>query len=168
LPQTEDPDGVVVGVQQLTWAPAALHLGPVNLILGSPGTGKSSCLRLLNLKMPHATLLNSANHVLDELSEVLLIDDAHRCTPEQHHEIQQAITAGTRVVAAAPASGAVFTQLPWAHPARTQGSNVILSPVSRSEAESFAAIIPVLDRPVPGRAVHLRPEGAIVTQWAFP
>ena len=69
-------------------------------------------------------------------------------------------------MATTPASGAVFTQLPWAHPARTQGSNVILSPVSRNEAEAFAAMIPVLDRPVPGRAVHLRPEGPSVVQWA--
>lgn len=166
-PETND-DGVVVAVQQLTWAPVSLQLGPVNLILGSPGTGKSSCLRLLDHRMAHATLMHGAAGVPDDPSQVLLIDDAHRCTAEQHHTVQQAITAGARVVATAPASGAVFSQLPWAHPARTQGSNVILSPVSRSEAESFAAILPLLDRPIPGRAVHLRPEGALVAQWAVP
>src|SRR5699024_7807566 len=105
---------------------------------------------------------------LKQVPQILLIDDAHRCTAEQHQMIQQAATAGTRIVAAAPPSAAVFSQLPWAHPPRAQGSNVILSPVSRSEAEAFAAIVPILERPIPGRAVHLRPEGPLITHWALP
>ena len=168
LPRIEETEGVVVGVQQLSWAPVSLPLGPVNLIIGSPGTGKSSCLHLLGHQVPEAALITGGNQILDELPEVLLVDDAHRCTPEQHQMIQQVITAGKRVVATAPASGAVFAQLPWAHPARTQGSNVVLSPVSRNEAEAFAAMIPILNHPIPGRAVHLRPEGPAVVHWAFP
>lgn len=167
LPQIELP-GVLVGVQQLTWAPVALQLGPVNLILGSPGTGKTSCLRLLQHQLPHAQLMRPGAAAAPEAAEVLLIDDAHRCTAGDHQAIQEAIGAGVQVVATAPASAAVFQQLPWAHPARTQGSNVILSPLSRSEAEAFTVIIPTLDRPIPGRAVHLRPEGAVIAQWALP
>lgn len=140
----------------------------MNLILGSPGTGKTSCLRLLQHQLPHAQLMRPGAAAAPEAAEVLLIDDAHRCTAGDHQAIQEAIGAGVQVVATAPASAAVFQQLPWAHPARTQGSNVILSPLSRSEAEAFTVIIPTLDRPIPGRAVHLRPEGAVTAQWALP
>lgn len=164
---TAQADDVVVGVEQLSWAPATLPLGPVNLILGSAGTGKTTCLRLLEQLLPQAALTRPGNELVTDAG-ILLIDDAHRCSPEEHLAIETAVASGVPVVAAAPASGAVFHQLPWAHSARTRGSNVILSPQSRSEAEAFAAMIPLVDTHTPGRAVHLRPEGAVVTQWAVP
>lgn len=160
--------GVVVGIQQLGRAPAVLQLGSVNLILGSPRTGKTTCLQLLQHQVPGAVLVKPGDGPATAEAEVLLIDDAHRCTPEEHHSVEAAIRSGTPVVATAPASSAVFHQVPWAQAARTQGNNVILSPTSRAEAEAFAALIPTLERPIPGRAVHLRPEGAVIAQWALP
>lgn len=162
------PPGVVVGLQQLTAEPMVIEPGPVNLILGSPGTGKSTCLRLLAHQLPDAKLTRPGCDVDTPDAAVLVVDDAHRCSAQQHRGIQSAIDAGVQVIAAAPASPAVFHHLPWAHPARTQGSNVILSPQSRTEAEAFAVMIPTLSRPIPGRAVHLRPEGPVMAQWAVP
>lgn len=163
-----DDAGPVVGIEQFSWAPARLELGPANLILGSSGTGKSSCLQVLSTQVEDAVLMVGGSGVPESMPPTLLVDDAHRCTPQQHQAIQQAMDAGVRVVATAPPSAGVFTQLPWAHLARFQGSNVLLSPTNRSEADAFATLIPVLERPIPGRAVHLRPDGAKLVHWALP
>ncbi|GFZ84263.1 FtsK/SpoIIIE domain-containing protein [Nesterenkonia alkaliphila] len=157
----------VVGVHQFSWSPAALPLGPVNLILGGRGTGKSSCLELLAQQVPGAYVLTPGGPAPQTRPEVLLVDDAARCPAQQHGLIQQAVTAGVPVVATGAASSSVFSQLPWAHPARSEGSNVLLSPTSRSQGEAFATLVPVLPRPIPGRAVHLRPEGTTLVQWAL-
>lgn len=162
---SEDP---VVGKMQFTGEPARLRLGPVNLILGSAGSGKSTALQLLKQQLPGCDLLTPNCALPHDLPTTLLVDDAPACSAQQHSFIQQAVTQGVRVVATAAASSALFTQLPWAHPARLEGANVILSPTSRSQADAFAAMIPLLSRPIPGRAAHLRPEGAVMVQWALP
>lgn len=161
-------DGPVVGVEQFSWAPACLPLGPVNLILGARGTGKTSCLQLLEGQLPSTELICPGAPLPARLPEVLLVDEATSCSPEQHSIIQQAVTAGIPVIATVAPISSVFSNLPWAHPARAEGSNVILSPTSRAQADAFAVIIPVLSRQIPGRAVHLRPEGPTFVQWALP
>lgn len=158
----------MVGKMQFTGEPARLRLGPVNLILGSAGSGKSTALQLLKQQLPGCDLLTPNCALPHDLPTTLLVDDAPACSAQQHSFIQQAVTQGVRVVATAAASSALFTQLPWAHPARLEGANVILSPTSRSQADAFAAMIPLLSRPIPGRAAHLRPEGAVMVQWALP
>lgn len=173
LPPTEppaegQPPAPVVGVQQFSWNPATLPLGPVNLILGGRATGKSSCLRLLAQQLPGAFLLTPGAAGPQTKPGVLLVDDAVSCSAEQHDLIQQAVTAGVPVVATAAATSAVFSRLPWAHPARSEGSNLLLSPTSRSQGDAFATLVPVMPRPIPGRAVHLRPEGSTLVQWALP
>ena len=164
---TERAQQPVVGIQQFSGVPVSLPLGPVNLILGARGTGKTSCLQLLQQQIPGSLLLSPDCPAPQTVPEVLLIDDATGCSTEQHRYVQEASTAGVPVVAAAAASSSVFSQLPWAHPARAEGSNVILSPTSRSQADAFAAIIPLLRHPVPGRAVHLRAEGPVLVHWAL-
>ncbi|WP_146339336.1 hypothetical protein [Nesterenkonia sp. NBAIMH1] len=163
----EDP--LTIGIEQFTLLPAHIELGAVNLVIGSAGTGKSSALRLLAALAPGATHLQGG--ALWELPEevdigTLVVDDADRCTPEQHALLQQAAAAGTRIIASALPSPAVFSRLPWAHTARAQGANLLLSPVHRSEADAFAMSVPLLARPIPGRAVHLRPQGPRVIQLA--
>ncbi|NLS10972.1 hypothetical protein HGQ17_13400 [Nesterenkonia sp. MY13] len=166
--ESEEAAGVVVGVEQFTWEPARLRLSPVNLILGAPRTGKSTALELLAQQIPGAELITPLTQTPASLPEVLLVDDAQGCSEAQHQVIQQAVTAGVPVVATAQPSAAVFSQLPWAHAARLEGSNFILSPTARAQADAFAAMIPVLERPIPGRAVQLRPEGPRLIQWALP
>lgn len=166
--ESEGAAGIVFGVEQFTWEPARLRLGPVNLILGATRTGKSTAVELLAQQIPGAELITPLSEVPSSLSKVLLVDDAQSCSAALHQFIQQAVTAGVPVVATAQPSAAVFTQLPWAHAARLEGSNFILSPTVRAQADAFAAMIPVLERPIPGRAVQLRPEGPRLMQWALP
>ncbi|WP_300343958.1 FtsK/SpoIIIE domain-containing protein [Nesterenkonia sp.] len=172
LPRTPQAGGgAVVGVQQFDWSPAVYTPGPANLILGSPGTGKSTCLQLLAARLQNTALVRGGTGqigALEQRPDHLLIDDAHRCTDQEHAQIEQALAQGVRVVASAVPQPAVLTQLPWAHRARAQGSNVLLSPVSRSEGEALGVVVPVLEQPVPGRAVHLRPGGPVLVQWALP
>lgn len=98
-------------------------------------------------------------------AEVLLIDDADRCTEDQHRLVEQAVAAGVPVVASAPASSSVISQLRWAHHARTQGTVVILSPVSRAETDMVPVTVPLLSRAIPGRAVIIRDTGPSIVQW---
>ncbi len=163
--ETPEP---VVGIMQFTGAPARLRLGPVNLILGSSGTGKTTCLQALREQLRGSFLLTPGCTLPTHMPAALLVDDAPACSTEQHAFIHHALAKEVPIVATAAASSGLFTQLPWAHPARQEGSNVILSPTNRSQADAFATIIPVLPRPIPGRAVHLRPEGAVVVHWALP
>lgn len=43
---------------------------------------------------------------------------------------------------------------------------MLLSPTQRSHSDVFATPVPLVDRPVPGRAVHLRTTGPEMIQWA--
>ncbi|WP_258935005.1 hypothetical protein [Nesterenkonia pannonica] len=160
---------LTIGVEQFTLLPAHIELGAVNLVIGSAGTGKTSVLRLLAALDPGATQLQGgAPWELPQEAGggTLVVDDADRCTPEQHALLQQAAAAGTRIIASSLPSPTVFSRLPWAHTARAQGANLLLSPVHRSEADAFAVSVPLLARPIPGRAVHLRPQGPRVIQLA--
>lgn len=168
--------GPIVGVQQFTHAPATLDIGHVSLILGTQGTGKSTCLRLLEQQLPSAELLSGQriSGGVDALPDrfdtetLLLLDDAQHLGKQHHLLLQQAVAQGLRIIATCPPSVSIFSQLPWSQPARTGTSNVILSPTDRSHADAFAARIPVLPHPIPGRAVHLGPSGPALIQWALP
>ncbi|WP_425573403.1 FtsK/SpoIIIE domain-containing protein [Nesterenkonia flava] len=183
-PEPVGPETLTIGVQQLTGAPAQLRLGRVCLILGTSGTGKTTALMLLATQLQRAGVATAGifgrgtqsqlaslapldqEHMSSDV--VVLVDDADRCGTDQQQMIQQAIATGASVVATAQPNAALFSHLTWAHPARTAGEHLILSPTQRSHADAFAAVIPVLQRPVPGRAVHLRPEGPRIVQLADP
>ncbi|WP_022872372.1 FtsK/SpoIIIE domain-containing protein [Nesterenkonia alba] len=169
--------GIMLGMTQFSREPARLRLGQVTLLLGSPGTGKTSTLEMLRNRLDQINrgqadrlrivrITGGADWDLSHPPEILLLDDAHLCRAEQHQQLSALVSAGTRVVASALPGAGVFTQLPWAHPART-GENLVLSPTHRAETDAFAVVAPVLERPVPGRAVHLRPEGPRLIQLAL-
>lgn len=75
------------------------------------------------------------------------------------------LEAGAGVIATAAPSPALWGRLPWPHHARTAGEHMLLSPTPRSQSDVFATAVPLLVRPIPGRAVHLRTAGAEVIQW---
>lgn len=170
-PQESVPqEGMPVGLAQFTgawhlWKPESLAL-----ILGSPGTGRTSCLRLLQQLHGNAQLLHGAEpwDGTDLEAPLILIDEATQCHPAQHQAITEFITQGGTVVATATAQSGVFTQVPWFHHARSNPHNVLLSPVHRSESEAFATSVPLLPRTIPGRAVHLLAEGPRMVQWMMP
>ena len=171
----------VIGIAQFTHAPAALELGTVSLILGSRAMGKTSALRLLTQQLD-APLgerlrwweqLEPADQLgpppgEEDLPAVLLIDDADRLGPAEQQRVEQLLLRGVRVVATAAPGASVFSTIPWAHRARGGPSNMLLSPTHRSQGDAFAMSVPVLGRPVPGRAVLLRPENPMLVQWASP
>lgn len=167
---------VPIGVEQFTWAPAWLSLETVSLLIGPGGSGKTNCLHVLGHQLRtqgvHGVLKVCPGEVasqvdqLPELPSCVLADDAHQYSSEEHRLLERFITRGVPVVAAAAPVPSLYTAIPWAHHARTSNGNMLLSPTHRSQAESFAAAVPLLSRPVPGRAVHLRPEGPCIIQWA--
>lgn len=175
--QRADPSGrPLIGVAQFSHAPVALELGSVTLILGARAMGKTSALRLLSQQLSDRARwweeMDSGAHGIgpgdDELPEILLIDDADRLGPTEHQRVEQLLQRGARVVASAAAGSSVFGTIPWAHRARGGPGNMLLSPTHRSQGDAFAMSVPVLSRPVPGRAVLLRPENPLIVQWAVP
>ncbi|GAB3188208.1 FtsK/SpoIIIE domain-containing protein [Nesterenkonia suensis] len=158
----------VIGVEQFTRRPVAWDDAAVTLILGAAGTGRSNCLEVLAQQLDDAVLLSSATAWSDGPgAQTVLLDDADRLGPEKHRIIDQWIQSGTRVVGTAQPSSALYSQIPWSHHARSSPANMLLSPLHRSQADFFAVNVPVLPRPIPGRAVHLRPEGPRMVQWAL-
>lgn len=161
--------GPVVGVAQFTHAPVRMDLGPVSLILGARGTGKSSCLEVLRRQLGARSQDWEQEPGRDaDLPEILLVDDADRLNPEDHQLLERLLQQGVRIVATAAPGAGIFTILPWAHRARGGPGNMLLSPTHRSQADAFAVSVPVLERPIPGRAVRLRPEDPVMLQWASP
>lgn len=157
-----------IGLEQFTQAPVTWRQNPVSLILGTSGSGRSTCLRRLAKALPDAAVMEpNSTWPEDSPAPTVLIDDAEGCTAEQHRLVDRWILNGSEIVATARPSPSLYSQIPWAHHARASPMNMVLSPTHRSQGDFFAVTVPVLARPVPGRAVHLRPEGPRFIQWAF-
>ncbi len=147
--------------------PQAFHVG---LILGAAGTGKSNALRILAAQKRCISPADLDGEPIppstaSQQRPLLLVDDADRCSPEQHQRVEAWILSGGTVIATAHPSMRVFTQLPWAHRARGGPANFLLSPTSRSQGDVFGVPIPVFGSTTPGRAVWLKHEGPQVIQW---
>lgn len=173
LPRLEPhPGALLPGLHQFTHARAVLHdhAWQVGLILGAEQTGKTNALRVVSAQRRCRTLAELTENAESgvaaaEVPRLLLVDDADRCTPAQHRDIEAWLTSGGKVLATAPPSPHVFSQLPWAHRARGGAANFVLSPLSRSQGDIFAISIPVLARLTPGRAAWIGPEGPRIIQW---
>lgn len=161
---------VIVGVEQFSHAPATLELGRVSLITGLPGSGCSSCLALLEQRVPGAVRWGApgSSPSARSLPPLLLVDDADRLAEQEHREIERLVLEGVPVAAAARPGMSLFSTIPWAHHARSSPGNVLLSPTHRSQADPHAVNVPLQNRLIPGRAVHLLRGGPQQVQWALP
>lgn len=161
-------DEAVLGVRQFSLAPVTLTPAGVTLVSGAPGTGRTNALRVIEAQIPKTLWVGPQTSVpthLDEAPSLVLVDDADRCTPAHHRLVEQCLDAGAAVVATAAPTPALWSRIPWSHHARTAGEHLLLSPTQRSQSDVFATPVPLLDRPVPGRAVHLRSTGPEMIQW---
>lgn len=157
-----------VGVREFSLDPAALDLHRVTLILGAPGTGRTNALRVIASQRSAALWVEPQTPIpthLDAAPDLVLVDDADRCTPTHHRLVEQCLDAGAAVVAAAAPSTAIWGQIPWSHHARSSGEHMLLSPTRRGQSDVFATSVPLLDRPIPGRAVHLKATGPEMIHW---
>lgn len=162
-------DEILLGVRQFSLTTATATLHGILLVLGTAGTGKSNALHLIGHQRSDALWVTPTTPVpssLDAAPTLVLVDDADQCAPEHHRLIEQCIGAGAAVVATAAPTPALWSRLPWSHHARTSGEHMLLSPTQRSHSDVFATPVPLVDRPVPGRAVHLRTTGPEMIQWA--
>lgn len=166
---------LILGLRQFTHSPVILHdhSWQVGLILGAAQTGKTTALHVVAAQRHCWTLTDLANLVdsgrdagdAAQTSQLLLVDDADRCTPAQHRDIEAWLDSGGKVLATAPPTMNVFSQLPWAHRARGGAANFVLSPLSRSQGDVFGSSLPVLARLTPGRAAWIGPQGSQIIQW---
>lgn len=173
LPAPGPPPGALtLGIRQFTHAHAMLEdrSWQVGLILGAAQTGKTNALRVVAAQRRCWTLDELAEATASEVShpeipEILLVDDADRCTPLEHRSIEEWLSSGGKVLATAAPHFNVFSQLPWAYRARGAAANFLLSPMSRTQGDALGASVPVLTRLTPGRAAWIGVEGVQIIQW---
>ncbi|MGJ9405566.1 FtsK/SpoIIIE domain-containing protein [Nesterenkonia aurantiaca] len=173
LPALEPDSGaLVLGLSQFTHLHARLedHSWQVGLLLGTSRSGKTNALHVVAAQRRCLTLAELSpsgdqDDVDAEAADLLLVDDADQCTPEQHRNIEAWLESGGRVLATAQPSMNVFRQLPWGYRARTGSANFVLSPLSRSQGDAFGISIPILTRLTPGRAVWIGSEKPRIIQW---
>ncbi|MEA5453098.1 FtsK/SpoIIIE domain-containing protein [Sinomonas sp. JGH33] len=162
-----------------------LGSGDVLLVLGSPGSGKSSFLEALPAMNPgrapwhiypfterdRTDTLAAVTTAIDAGEvPILVVDDADRLTASEHQRLRSALDAGAAVVATASFSPSLYTQCPLALRARRSGIGIAILPRSPSDGEAFGVRI---DPPVggpPGRAVVVVGGRTVDAQlgWAEP
>ncbi|MEE1622166.1 FtsK/SpoIIIE domain-containing protein [Zafaria sp. Z1313] len=135
--------------------------GPVGLLLGGSGSGKSTALRSLAQLLPgRPAVLSPASGWPDpDAPETpaagprwVLVDDATDITPGQRAVLEGWRAAGARIVMAAEPSSRLFTELPLAQAARAPGSVILLDPRHASDGDFAGWRAPVLRERIPGRA----------------
>lgn len=129
--------------------------GPVGLILGGPGTGKTSVIKLLADRLKqHVTIAFTVEQDCAP-PDVLLLDDVLELPDAELTRIEAMIRAGTRVVMSADPDRSRLMRLPAA--ARMLSSNAFLLLNPRQAADGDVPgwrIRPHLTE-IPGRAVAM-------------
>ncbi|GER24009.1 hypothetical protein NCCP1664_25040 [Zafaria cholistanensis] len=141
-----------------TWQP-----GRVGLVLGRPGSGKTSVLRFLQASIgapaawigPEDAPADRARGPEDRVPPVVLVDDAADLSAEQRARVEQWHRAGSRVVLAAAPGPRLFLDLPLAATARAAESVLVLNPRAPADADIVGWRVEPLARDLPGRGVVL-------------
>lgn len=167
--------------------PVPVTSGEALLVLGGPGSGKTTFLEALPLMNQHDEFIAPRPEdrtrvwpgLLDRLTgaastrddtrspgraPVVLVDDAHRLEPEQDCLLTQLLHAGARIVAAAQYGTSLAARCQIASGARYGGTGLVLQPRSPNDGDFFGVRVDVPTRVPPGRAVAFLSGRQIETQ----
>lgn len=121
-------------------APQGVHLGPRRplIVLGQPGTGRSTALRTIRASLPDS-------------AEVVVLDDAETLTPEEAaRQLERAASSDAAIViACTPFAARSFGG--WIAPLLPNAAVVLLNP-TRADGEMLRVVVPDLSREPVGRA----------------
>ncbi|WP_394160581.1 FtsK/SpoIIIE domain-containing protein [Galactobacter valiniphilus] len=143
-----------VSGEPTAWRPR----GRAALVLGGPGSGRSSCARLLCEAWGEPWAQWAPGTAAPEPHLWALVDDADAWPRDPAYELAERVRSGGRVIATALASTRLHLTLPWFGDLDPLLDLVLLGPRSAAEAESCGWRVPVDSSAPPGRC-WLVPEG---------
>jgi S-DNA-T family DNA segregation ATPase FtsK/SpoIIIE len=171
--------GLAIGFHSDDSAPLVLPLraGEILLVIGAPGTGKTSLLDALPTMNPvagpwcHAEGGSPApggiladdgtERAISSGGAIVLVDNADRLTPAESQRLSAALEAGATVVATADVRPGLYTRFPLALHGGGGRTGVVLAPQSPSDGDVFGVRLEPLGQVPPGRAVAIK-EGRLI------
>ena len=160
------------------WAP-----GSVGLVLGRPGSGKTTALRQIAssaackvalLGFANAGNPEGASAWVDDGSsgsgppELVVVDDATDLSETDRRRVEEWHSRGARIVMAAGPSSRLYSALPLAALAREAGSALLLNPRSTADADFLGWRVRPLERDIPGRGFVMIDGSPRAVQCAMP
>lgn len=194
LAPSTGPDCFPLGLcgDDLETAQAHLPPGTAFLVLGPPGSGRTTLLRQFERAAgpavrvcyfgqpdrdrgqrdpgPAASTTRHGDPVPGsepaENSSLILVDDADRLPADQHPLLTRFLEQGCRVVLAAAPGFGLTTRLPLAARLRSDPRGALLSPGQQADADFFGCRVYPDGPPRPGRGYLINGAGAVETQFA--
>ncbi|MDR2254614.1 MAG: hypothetical protein LBE25_01180 [Arthrobacter sp.] len=140
----------------VSWRPR----GKAAIILGGPGSGRSSAAALLAYAWGERTAQWVAGGNEPPPETWAVVDDADTWTREESYRLTERLRSGGRVLATALASPRTAMLLPWLMDLDPLHDVVLLGPRTAAEAEGWTHRVPPDPTAPPGRA-WLTPAGAV-------
>ncbi|TYC97445.1 FHA domain-containing protein [Arthrobacter echini] len=181
---------ITVGVHgdDLATLSVSLLSGEVYLVLGPPGSGRSTVLRVFARSPEHLRagrrLLapppgtgapeywrGVRDHGCGEVPPeriIALVDDADRLPADVQQILSSLVTAGAAAVLSAAPGPALLTRVPLSLQARGSGRGMVLAPRTPADGDFFGLRPEVEGPPAAGRGWACEPSGAVELQIAWP
>lgn len=176
---------ILVGIGGDELLPATIRLPPASVlvVLGGPGSGKSSLIAAIPQLNPHTSewlspgmeasadnywariLLRAEAGTLSK-DAVLLVDDADILTPDAARPLVHLHGLGWTVLLTAGFSPTLVQRVPLAAHARGHGTGILIAPRSLMDGDFFGVRFDVDPSPPPGRAVVISDGRATPVQLA--
>ncbi|MFI2563221.1 FtsK/SpoIIIE domain-containing protein [Paenarthrobacter sp. NPDC018779] len=180
-----DPRNLWIGLGGDEAVPVALPLKPkgLSLVLGAPGSGKTSILNTLQALNPHARWIRPgpgeqpgpfwAKAATDFQSEscdpecLLLVDDADTLDPEARQALASLMGQTRGIILTATTSPALHRRLPLIDDVQASRMGIVLAPGSPLDADILGVRLPVEGQAIPGRGLRISGNELLPFQAVF-